>query len=350
MNDSSQAKLISAVLRLLLLIGSIVVLYFGKSLLLPLFTGGLLAMLVDPIDSRLRSRGWKKGLSISTAFLVLILFFSGLFLAIGQQSLNFSENWPQTQQKLVKQINELRSSTGLEGVIPKLDSSGQENTGENLLSKLPITGSGVFGFFSSAFGLLGDFLLMLVYVILLLAHKERLREFVLRRMPDSQRGTTHQTINESVDIAQDYLRGRLILIAILTVLYTAGFTIVGLEYALLIALLVAVMSIIPYLGNILGGLFACAMAFAGSGGSDAVIGVVITMSIAQVLESYVLTPLIVGDEVDLNPLFTILGVIGMSIIWGPVGAIIAIPLFAMLRIVCSHVEGLKDYAYLLGQE
>lgn len=350
MNATGHPKLLAAVLKIFLLIGGVVVLYYGRGLLLPLAVAGLLAMLIDPIDAKLRARGWNKGLAITGAFIVLVLFFAGLFLAIGQQSLNFSENWPSTKAKLVSQINDLRSSTGLEGVIPKLDPAGQENTGENLFSQLPITGSGIFGFFSSAFGLLGDFLLMLVYVVLLLAHKLRLREFLLRRMPDAVRGTTHQTINESVNIAQDYLRGRLILIAILTVLYAIGFTVIGLDYALLIALLVAVMSIIPYLGNIIGGLFACAMVFAGSGGSSAIIGVLITMSLAQTLESYVLTPLIVGDEVDINPLFTILGVIGMTLLWGPVGAIVAIPIFAILRIVCSHVDGLEDYAFLLGQE
>jgi predicted PurR-regulated permease PerM len=74
------------------------------------------------------------------------------------------------------------------------------------------------------------------------------------------------------------------------------------------------------------------------------------MSIAQMLESYVLTPMIVGDEVSLNPLTTIICVVGMSILWGPIGAIIAIPMFAILRIVFSHVDGLKNYAYLIGQK
>lgn len=106
----------------------------------------------------------------------------------------------------------------------------------------------------------------------------------------------------------------------------------------------------PYLGNIIGGVFAIALAFASGGGQTAVIGVLITMSVAQTLESYILTPLIVGDEVDISPLTTIICVVGMSIVWGPVGAIIAIPVFAILRIIFSHMEGMKDYAYLMGQD
>ena len=203
------------------------------------------------------------------------------------------------------------------------------------------------GFLSQVAFILGDFLLMFVYIILLLSQKERLREFVLRRMPDEKRGLTHRSINESTDVVQKYLRGRLILIAILSVLYSIGFLLVGMDYAILIAVLVAVLSIIPYLGNIIGGVFAIALALAG-GGTSAMLGVIATISVAQVLESYILTPLIVGDEVDINPLTTVVCVVGLAILWGPVGAIIAIPLTAILRIVFSHVDGLRDWAYLLG--
>lgn len=350
MRTSSNGKLLAATLRLAFFIGVVVILYFGRSLLLPLAVGGLLAVLINPVDEQLRKWGFPAWSGITAAFLVLLLFFGGLMAAVGKQALNFSDGWPQTKQKLSEQLNDLRAETGLDGVIPKLDEEQGEEAGGNLFSQSIFTRSGVLGFLGSTFGIIADFLLMLVYVILLLAHKERLRTFILKRMPDQERGVTHQAINESIGIAQDYLRGRLILVAILTVLYAAGFFIIGLDYALLIALLVAVLSIIPYLGNIIGGIFAAALAYAGGGNGNPVLGVFVIMSIAQLLENYVLTPVIVGREVDLNPLFTIIGVLGMTIIWGPVGAIIAIPLFAITRIICSHVPDLRDYAYLLGQE
>jgi predicted PurR-regulated permease PerM len=142
----------------------------------------------------------------------------------------------------------------------------------------------------------------------------------------------------------------MILIGILSTLYSIGFLISGLDYAVLVAVLAATLSLIPYLGNIIGGLFALALAYSSGGDISAVYGVLITMGLAQLLENYVITPMVIGDEVDLNPLVTIICVVGMSILWGPVGAIVAIPIFAILRIVCSHVDGLRDYAYLLGQK
>lgn len=350
MQVSQPSKLTGAVLRMVLLIAIVIILYFGKGLLLPIFVAALLAMLLNPVQDWLISKGLSNGLSIAGAVMVLLLFFGGIFAAIGQQAVSFGDNWPETREKVSNQINELRKEYSMEAFVPRMKVAEKSRSGENLMDQLPVNGESIMTFLTSTFGALGDFMLMLIYVILLLGQKDRIREFVLRAMPDENRGMTHRTLNESRDIVQNYLRGYMILIGVLATLYSIGFLIVGMDYAVLIAVLVATLSLIPYLGNIIGGLFAIALAYSSGGDSTAVLGVVLTMSVAQVLESYVLTPMVIGDEVDLNPLFTIVCVVGMSILWGPVGAIIAIPLFAILRIICSHVPALNDLAYLMGQE
>lgn len=358
------SKLAGLALRLAVVIGIVAILYFGKSVLLTLTLGGLIAVLLDPIDNKLRSWGWKPGLAISGAVLVLLAVFVSLFFAIGQQAASFVDNWPEIEQRLEEQLETVKEklpiASGSEGSSESkpesgdaglpLAASGDGNTTGSVVSQLPVDRSQITGLLSTTLSVLGDFLIVLVYVVLFLFQKERLREFVLRRMPDDQRGLTHRTLNESTSVVQRYLRGRLILIVILSVLYTAGFLISGLDYAVVVAVLAAVLSIIPYLGNIIGGGLALAIALAGGGSPEAMIGVLITMSLAQVLESYILTPLIVGDKVDINPLTTIVAVLAFTVLWGAVGAIVAIPLVAILRIVFSHLDGMRDYAYLLGQD
>lgn len=357
-------KLISFVLRLAALLGVVAILYYGKSILVLLTIAGLIAILLDPVDNKLRSWGWKPGFAIAGATFLLLLFFAGIFFAIGKQAARFSHNWPQIEERLTEQLEKAREQ------IPMLPggnaSAAQDSTAtappgsaaaqlegggsSSMLSDLPINQRTVTGALSQTLGILGDFLLMFVYIVLFLSQKERLREFVLRRVPDEYRGEAHQSINEATDVAQNYLKGRLILIVILSVLYGVGFSLVGLDYAIVIAFLVAILSIIPYLGNIIGGLIAVAIAIASGGGSNMILGVLGTMALAQTLESYVLTPLIVGDEVDINPLTTIVAVIGFTVMWGPVGAIVAIPVIAIVRIIFKHINGMEDYAYLLGQE
>ncbi|CAH0998741.1 Putative transport protein [Neolewinella maritima] len=358
MQDTS--KLQAYVWRLAAVIGTVVVLYYGQGVVLLLVIAGLIAMLLNPIDNKLRSWGWKSGFAIAGAVCVLLLFFAALFFAVGKQATRFADNWPKIEERISEQVAKAReqiavlpggggggdtAATG--GAAETQDGGG---TSGSVISSLPIGGKQITGALSGTLSILGDFLLMLVYVVLFLAQKERLYEFVLRRAPDTRRAETKETMNEASDVAQNYLKGRLILILILSVLYGVGFSIVGLDYAIVVAVLVAVLSIIPYLGNIIGGVLAMAIAIAGGGGTDMILGILATMAVAQLLESYILTPLIVGDEVDINPLTTIVAVIAFTVMWGPVGAIVAIPLVAILRVLCMHVEGLKDYAYLLGQE
>ena len=353
-------KLLGFVLRLAAVLGVVAILYFGKPVLLMLTIAGLIAVLLDPLDNKLRAWGWKPGLAIAASVMVVVLFFAGIFAAIGQQANSLAEDWPKIEERLTEQIDKVRTKVpmlGGGGERISQDSTAASPGGESadggggsLMDQLPFGSEQITGALSATMSVLGDFLLMFVYIVLFLSQKERLREFVLRRAPDEKRGETHQTINEATDVAQKYLKGRLILIFILSVLYGIGFTLVGLDYAIVIAVLVAVLSIIPYLGNIIGGGIALAIAVASGGDTTTISGVLGTMALAQLLESYILTPLIVGDEVDINPLTTIVAVIGFSVVWGAVGAIVAIPVIAMVRIVFKHVRGMEDYAYLLGQE
>lgn len=343
-----ESGLFRAVLVIFLVIGAVYAMYYSRAFILPILVAALLAMLVNPLDNLLQEKGWPYWASITVCMLIISAFFVGLFFAVGQQTLSFADNWPEIKANFAEQVNALRQNFGLQGMIPDLSSTGPDD--EGMLEKLPINNSTLFSFLGSSLSIVGDFLLMMVYIILMLAQKERIREFIVRRAPQGERGEAHYAVNESLDVAQRYLRGRLILIAILTVLYGIGFTVSGVSYALLLAVLAAVTSLIPWIGNIFGGLIAVAISFANGDGNSALLGIGITMGIAQTLESYVLTPLIIGEEVNLNPLTVILGVLGLNFIWGPIGALIGIPVLAIFRVVCSHVDGLEDYAYLLGTE
>ena len=374
MENKPDPRLSSAVLRIFLLIGLVIILYYGAGILIPLATAGLLAMMLSPVQDKLMSWGLSAGFAIGGAVLLLLTFFAALVIAVGAQAVNLADNWGEIEKNVGKQVAQLRESVPLGHLIPTIgigaaadstsagpsvgseaasEKSGKEEEAKQVAGpgkQLPISRSGVMSFFSGTIGVLGDYLLMLVYIILFLNQKKQLRKFVLRLMPDEERGNTHRTINESMDIVQSYLRGQLILIAVLATLYSIGFLIIGLDYAVLLAVLAAVLSIIPYLGNIIGGLIAISVGIATGGGMTATLGILATMAVAQTMESYVLLPIVVGDEVNLNPLATIVCVIGMTVLWGPVGAIIAIPVFAIIRVVFSHVPGLEDYAYLLDAE
>ena len=111
----------------------------------------------------------------------------------------------------------------------------------------------------------------------------------------------------------------------------------------------ALFSIIPYVGNVIGGGVAVILSYLYAGTTPALI-VIAVVSATQLVENYILTPWIIGDEINLNPFITVFGVILFSVLWGLVGAIIALPIIGVLKVVFEHTQGMEAYAHLLKKE
>jgi predicted PurR-regulated permease PerM len=139
------------------------------------------------------------------------------------------------------------------------------------------------------------------------------------------------------------------MIVILWILYGIGFSIAGVPNAIFFAVLCGVLEIVPFIGNLTGSGLTLLMAISQGGGSMA-IGVVITYAVVQFIQTYVIEPLVVGSEVNINPLFTILVLILGEELWGIAGMVLAIPLLGMTKIVFDNVDALKPYGFLIGGE
>lgn len=157
-------------------------------------------------------------------------------------------------------------------------------------------------------------------------------------------------ITSAAHVSQNYPLGKLALCVLIAVLYAIGLSISGIKHAILISVLAAALTLIPYIGNIIGFLLALAMAFFSGGSSTALIGVVLTFGITQLLETYTLEPYVVGGKVNLNPILTIIVVVLGYHVWGAVGMLIAIPALGIAKVICDHVPALNPFGYLLGQE
>ena len=109
------------------------------------------------------------------------------------------------------------------------------------------------------------------------------------------------------------------------------------------------LSLVPYIGNLIGLVLALALGFFSGGGSGAIIGIVITFAVAQFFESYVLEPYVVGERVKLHPVFTIIAVIIGDHVWGIIGMVIGIPLLAIVKVIADHVPVLNPLGYALSE-
>ncbi|WP_031429071.1 AI-2E family transporter [Flavimarina sp. Hel_I_48] len=315
-----------------------VIFYYGATLLLPLLVSAMVATLLDRPKKKLMSWGFPNWLAITVCLLLLIITILLLSWLISSQISNMANDWSTIKTRGMEKYTLFSSwMEDTFGINP--GKMADENF--DFMNKLK---SAATVFISSLSNLLSQSFIILVYIILFLMQKKMFIGFFQKLGSDAYASGT--ILKESSQIITDYLFGKSKIMFFLFVIYYVGFLIGKVPYALFLALFASLFSIIPYVGNLIGGGVAIVLAYLYEGTTPALI-VIGVISAAQLIENYILTPWIIGDEIDLNPFITVFGVIVLSVLGGIVGAIIALPVLGVLKVFFEHTKGMEAYAFLL---
>jgi predicted PurR-regulated permease PerM len=331
---------------LFLLLGFLIVgaLYYAKPFLVPLFFGGLLAMLFLPLNRWFESKNIPKGLSILLCIIIFLGLLTGIIWLISWQISDLASESTDIENKVRKMISQAKEYIGTHFGISKKQQEKiiTEQAEQNgvMLSNL---GSFLTGF-------IVDFILVLVYIFLFMFYRRRIKTFILQLISSQQKKNAETIIHDIQRVSQKYITGLGMMIVCLWIMYSIGFSIVGVKYAVLFAIICGLLEIVPFIGNLTGTLLAILMVVIQGGGAGMVLGVVITYLIVQFLQTYILEPLVVGAEVNINPLFTIIILVLGELVWGIPGMVLAIPLLGIVKIICDHIPSLKPYGYLIGSD
>lgn len=335
-----------AIVALILLI--VVALIFGKPFLVPLTFAALLSMLLLPVARWLEGKGVNKALSTLAAITLLLVFVAMVFFFVGWQMSDIASNTSKLQQTATEKYEQLKDF-----VSEKLGVSPQKQ--DQLIKEQQKSSSGkVSGMATSLMsgitGFLTDTLLVFVYIFLFMYLRTRLKGFIIRLVPLTDRGNAMTILNDTQQVTVKYLSGLFLMIVCLWVMYGIGFSLLGVKNAIFFAILCGLLEIVPFVGNLTGTALTIAMSLVQGGDMNMVIGILLVYGFVQFIQTYLLEPLIVGAEVSINPLFTIVGLVAGEMIWGIPGMILAIPLLGITKIVFEHIEPLKPFAYLIGSE
>jgi len=150
------------------------------------------------------------------------------------------------------------------------------------------------------------------------------------------------------DILSGFIRGQLIVCSCLAAMYSTGLAISGVEFGVLIGISCGYLSFIPYLGAIAVVAISVLVSLANSAGFEIYLGIAITIAIVQSLESFYLTPRLVGNKVGLNSLLTILALIAGANVAGFWGILLAIPIAGMLRVIILDLIDSNSFASRAG--
>lgn len=339
-------KLTKAVLTLLflfLLIGGIIL---GKEFLLPIAFALLFSMLLLKKTVWLESKGVPKIIAIAGCLLFVIAAFAGVIYLMGWQISDLDTEISEVSRQFTKIQREakqfIRETLGIsyKEANELVDSAAENGRASKVVTKVL---GGLTDIFTNS-------ILITVYVFLFLYLRTHLKKFVLMLVPEEKKSNANTIIKDSIDVANAYISGLAKMIACLWVMYGVGFSIVGIKNPIMFALICGTLEIVPFVGNLAGTALVIIMVLVQDGGNTGmIIGVVAVYAVVQFVQTYILEPLVVGTQVNLNPLFTIIGLVLGEILWGIPGMIVAIPMLGMAKIMFDNVEGLKPYGFLLGQ-
>ena len=332
---------------LIILISVGFLLHTGSSLIIPLIFAALLAVFLYPIYDWLSKYVKWEALTIVLSFLVFIIPLVLLATLFSYRLVAILEALPQINESLQAGFDKLMRSFNSYIPILKLDSNeilatGVENA--DLEGPIKFIGQGLISTtsFFTAFGL------SVLYAFFLLYYKESINNFIVYQFERSARPDIKDILKRMKESIQSYIKGTAIVVIVLSVMNCIGLSLIGIDYAVFWGCLAGILAIIPFIGTIIGGVLPFLYAISSTDTQWQPIAVLAYYLFIQQIEGNFITPKIVGDNVDINPLFAILSLVFFGTYWGLPGIILALPLISIVKILLSNFEGTLPYSVLMS--
>jgi len=321
-------------------------LYLLAPILTPFLTAALLAYLGDPVVDRFEARGAPRWLGIAIVFAVLLLVLLLLVLLLipllDTQIRILVTKLPSYFAWIEGAVLPwLTAHLGIQGDFSALDTL-KESVREHWQQAGGVA-AGVVQYLSrSGLALVGwaaNLVLIPVVTFYLLRDWDRLMGGIRELFPRAWESTMVRLARESDEVLAGFLRGQLMVMLALGIIYATGLWLVGLDLGVLIGLVAGLVNFVPYLGFILGlALAVVAMLVQTGGDLLALLPVLGVFMVGQVLEGTVLTPLLVGDRVGLHPVAVIFAVMAGGQLFGFVGVLLGLPVAAVIAVFVRHAH------------
>ncbi|MGY4531205.1 putative PurR-regulated permease PerM [Pseudomonas sp. TE3786] len=333
-------------------------LYVLHPILSPFLIGILLAYMGDPIVDLLErwklSRTWGVIVVFGVFTLILVIALLVLVPLLGKQLVRLYELAPQmidwAQHRALPWV---QAQLGLVDGFWKFDQVKAAVT-EHLGKTTDIVGTVLASAGASSLALLGwlgNLVLIPVVSFYLLRDWDIMVAKVRSLLPRSREGFIVQLLGECHEVLGAFLRGQLLVMLGLGIIYASGLMLVGLELGLLIGIIAGLASIVPYMGFVVGfgaaitaGLFQFGPEF------YPLLGIAAVFTVGQLLEGMLLTPLLVGDRIGLHPVAVIFAILAGGQLFGFTGILLALPVAAVIMVLLRHAHDFYKKSDVYGEE
>lgn len=326
---------------LLGLVIAVFMLWILRDILVPLAFATLIAILLNPLSNRIE-RKLPKIVAILISMTIALVIVCGVMYFLSSQMVHFFDDLDAIKLRLNNLVKDIqgwvRSSFGLS--VNKQDKMVNEvaNSSKGMIGQ---TLSGVIGILSVVF-------LIPVYVFLMMLYKTLILNFLYEVFSEENQTKVAEILTETKGAIQSYIVGLLIETIIVAVMNSAALLMLGVQNAILIGVIGAILNLLPYIGGIVAILLPVLMATLTKDGYTTQLLIVAAYAVIQFVDNNILVPRIVSSKVQINALISIVIVLLGAALWGVPGMFLSIPFIAVLKIIFDRIDGLKPWGKLLG--
>lgn len=313
-----------------------------KTVAAPIILAGISYYLFNPIIDWLEKHKWKRGWAIALLYLViiglLILLFSFVIPAVKDQIVSLFKSFPRYWDQITQKFDEFSRSSLFDQLKDKLNTNMSD-----IMKTLSTKGTSVINSAISSIGSIVGTVTEVVLAIVttplvlfyLLKDGKKLPDFLLKMLPVNGRAHTRQVLGEANHQISSYIRGQIIVSLCIGILLFIGYLIIGLPYALTLAIIAACTSIVPYLGPAIAITPAIIIAIVTS--PWLLIKLIIVWCVVQLLEGKFISPQVMGKTLKVHPITILFVILVAGNLFGVLGVIFAVPGYAVLKVIVTHV-------------
>lgn len=325
---------------------AVVLMYFGRSLFIPLSFALLISLILYPVCKWMERKGINFNLAIGISLIAVTFLLASLFFLLFTQILEFSNEWQSLETKLEETLNQLSIFlTDQFGINEEKQLSYIKNTLNN-------SGSQIFYLLKDTLYSLSESLFYLlivpVFSALILFYRQLLVEALYHLFPLDKTEMIHEIIVETIHEYYKFIKGMLVVYVIVGILNSIGLAIIGVPYPFLFGFTASILTFIPYVGIMVSSLLPITVAWITFNSIWYPLGVIAVFTLVQVLEAYIIFPYAVGSRLKINTLAVLVMIIAGGILWGAAGMILFIPFISLVKLIADRTESLKSLSLLLS--
>lgn len=321
-------------------------LFLGQDILAPLGFAFLFSVLLRPLEKKLIKWKVPKILAIILTLIFAVVVFAGIITFLSKQIAGFIKDIPAIKHNLADLWSQFQHWLSRTFNLSKAEQQKliQKATKDTMDNIAPVDTLG------AVTGSLATMILIPVYIFLFLYYRTLLLRFIVELFEEDHHEKVKHVIQEIRYVVQHYITGLLTETSIVAALNVIGLLIIGAPFAFLLGVISAILNLIPYIGGLVAVLLTALITFTNTGSITTAFYAIITFLIVQLIDNNILVPRVIASRVQLNALFSIIGVLIGGAICGVSGMFLTIPLLAICKVIFDKVDELNPWGRLLGDD